>query len=531
MVCRTERVERREAARATRRAAHMPVWAVLLLGVAGARQRGSEQVGLPPGVSPLMMAGFMGNSQIVDDLLTAGADINAKSSGDGIRVPHGATALMLASMKGHVDIVRRLLEAGAEFDVQNARGGSALMSASAGGHLGVVTLLCGVGARVDLRDMGGLTAEDWALRGGHQQVATRLRESPQQPALGEWVGVLVACAVFFAMSHRLALGALNGRLRARGRGNLRALVRDAPPQLDPRFLREAVKLNRPDALNLALNATAGAAQQAELLAAADRLLPSVPLLVLACRHGHTHCVRVLLQAGAHADGVPSGGGYSPLQAAAIVGHADCIRLLLAAGADTSLTSCLRKTALGGSTAMDFALEAGNFTCAALLHANDGGATRLGKQAQKRLARRLQKAAASSLNASANCAGTADAHAGMAAAAVVEAFETPGAPVSSLTAARGATSSAELEVPHEVDAARARRASDAGHESDNDTSASDEAHACVVCIGRPRTHAFVPCGHQCVCQKCCEAIMEQDGSLARCCPLCREPCRQAVRIYN
>ena len=54
-------------------------------------------------------------------------------------------------------------------------------------------------------------------------------------------------------------------------------------------------------------------------------------------------------------------------------------------------------------------------------------------------------------------------------------------------------------------------------------------ACVVCFDRPKTHAFIPCGHRCVCKPCSERVM---ASAPRdTCPVCRQECIMAVEIYN
>ena len=53
-----------------------------------------------------------------------------------------------------------------------------------------------------------------------------------------------------------------------------------------------------------------------------------------------------------------------------------------------------------------------------------------------------------------------------------------------------------------------------------------ADQCVICL-EPRTHAFGPCGHFCVCETCYPAIL---GSVPALCPVCREPVEDARRIF-
>lgn len=53
--------------------------------------------------------------------------------------------------------------------------------------------------------------------------------------------------------------------------------------------------------------------------------------------------------------------------------------------------------------------------------------------------------------------------------------------------------------------------------------------CVVCMDKQKTHAFVPCGHMCVCVKCRDRIMQARG--AKCCPLCRTQSTMCIKIWQ
>eukprot|EP00966_Prymnesium_polylepis_P138503 3200250-Prymnesium_polylepis.1 len=60
---------------------------------------------------------------------------------------------------------------------------------------------------------------------------------------------------------------------------------------------------------------------------------------------------------------------------------------------------------------------------------------------------------------------------------------------------------------------------------------DTPEVCVVCMeddARP-THAFVPCGHQCVCKACSELITGHSGNGR--CPYCRASCFMAMAIFK
>ena len=46
----------------------------------------------------------------------------------------------------------------------------------------------------------------------------------------------------------------------------------------------------------------------------------------------------------------------------------------------------------------------------------------------------------------------------------------------------------------------------------------EAEMCVVCDDAARTHAFVDCGHRCVCKDCAADIARREDAE---CPMCRK----------
>lgn len=95
-----------------------------------------------------------GHLPVVDLLITAGADMNARTS-KGAIFHHDATALHLASLEGHVGVVEALIAAavnphkyieGTEFE-----GFTALHLASSRGHTDVVKVLLAAGAKVNTK--------------------------------------------------------------------------------------------------------------------------------------------------------------------------------------------------------------------------------------------------------------------------------------------------------------------------------------------------------------------------------------------
>ena len=56
---------------------------------------------------------------------------------------------------------------------------------------------------------------------------------------------------------------------------------------------------------------------------------------------------------------------------------------------------------------------------------------------------------------------------------------------------------------------------------------EEESECVVCMDKPRTHSFVPCGHRCVCAECSALVMQTSPML---CPCCRAPARESIQTF-
>ena len=66
-------------------------------------------------------------------------------------------------------------------------------------------------------------------------------------------------------------------------------------------------------------------------------------------------------------------------------------------------------------------------------------------------------------------------------------------------------------------------------------ASENGHrpptaACVVCLEAPRTHAYVPCGHLCVCLGCVRQQAKHRRSSVASCPVCKQPATGVMRIF-
>ena len=53
-----------------------------------------------------------------------------------------------------------------------------------------------------------------------------------------------------------------------------------------------------------------------------------------------------------------------------------------------------------------------------------------------------------------------------------------------------------------------------------------SHKCIICYVSDTTHAFVPCGHRCVCKECASIVVFQAQ-----CPICRSWVQSSLRIYD
>jgi ankyrin repeat protein len=120
-------------------------------GLTGARdQRGS---------TPLILAAYYNQGQIVELLLDRGAGVNET---DGA----GNTALMGCCFKGFAEVAEKLITAGADVNKLNSLGSSCLIYAVTFNQLEIAKLLLKSGADKHIRDGKGLSAIDHAKMQG-----------------------------------------------------------------------------------------------------------------------------------------------------------------------------------------------------------------------------------------------------------------------------------------------------------------------------------------------------------------------------
>ncbi|MFC7557104.1 ankyrin repeat domain-containing protein [Pseudoroseomonas wenyumeiae] len=124
----------------------------------------------PEGMTPLMIAAALGQPQMVDLLLTAGADVLA------IEPRMGAAALHKAAQAGNDGVVTLLLDAGAFIDQQSpVLGNTPLIDAVLHKHEQAVRVLLQRGARTAIRNHWQQTALELAQADDLHAIAQRIK--------------------------------------------------------------------------------------------------------------------------------------------------------------------------------------------------------------------------------------------------------------------------------------------------------------------------------------------------------------------
>jgi ankyrin repeat protein len=227
----------------------------------------------PEGLTPLMIAAGLGQAQMVELLLTAGADVLA------VEPRMGATALHKAAQSGNADVAGLLLDHGAFIDQQSPiLGNTPLMDAVLHKHEEAVRLLLRRGARTTVRNHWQQTALELADYDGLDAIAHLIRRRDESDA-----------------------------------EQIRALTLTAAVQAGD--IAEVERL---------IGAGARVNERTPLVGGFD---DDYTPLGVAAREGHADIVRVLLDAGAdprRTTGLMRG---TPGHEAAYFGHADVVRAL------------------------------------------------------------------------------------------------------------------------------------------------------------------------------------------------------------
>lgn len=299
------------------------------------------------GLTALMVASALGNTQLVEILLTAGADPRI------VERQMGATALHKAAQGGNGDVVSGLLDQGAFIDQQSpSLGNTALMDAVLQKQVEVVRVLLGRGARTDVMNHWHQTASDLAHEDGLDAIARVIQDHESAAARRVAALSLLAAAKEgdLVVVEQLVedRGILNERhpivggfdddytplgIAAR-EGHVMVVERLLAAGADPRrtiglmrgtAVHDAAYFGHADVLRSLLASGAHS-----LRADIDAQGPYNGLTALhdAVWHGHTESVRVLLEAGASLS-LRTHAGLTPKDLASLYGYEDLVRLLIA----------------------------------------------------------------------------------------------------------------------------------------------------------------------------------------------------------
>ena len=100
-------------------------------------------------------AGRLVNLSAIEQLISSGADVNAKDA-------FGSTALMMASSNGQKAVVEMLISAGADVNERDNGGMTALHSTAENANVSIAEILISAGADLKIRNKEGMTALDLA---------------------------------------------------------------------------------------------------------------------------------------------------------------------------------------------------------------------------------------------------------------------------------------------------------------------------------------------------------------------------------
>lgn len=273
------------------------------------------------GFKPLWYAISSGHAEVVELLLGAHADPNAKPSND----PFSATPLRLALQNDNMRIAQDLVLSGARVDTKGNDGRTALYYEVRHAHLDAIQFLLDRGADLNVRDTAGDSLLDDAV----------------------WTGPVDTVALLLAHGARLnepqtQTGATPiNEAACRGYSALVQYLLQFHPDLgipDKRGntpLDNAVRFGREDVALLLLEA-----EQKSPQTSLGKLMDT------SSRRNEPRIIEAVLQRGVPANGIlPS--GSTPLQAATLAGAAKAVQVLLDNGADPNLGAPLEDAALKG----------------------------------------------------------------------------------------------------------------------------------------------------------------------------------------
>ncbi len=303
------------------------------------------------GVTPLFLAAFNGNKDIVQRLVEKNADVNAPVkktfSYEDQTIFEGCTPLMAALGRGNSDIAKMLIQYGADVNAADVNGTTPLFIAAALNDAGVVDHLIEKGAAVNAAVTEEYEYKSQPVCNGATPLMAALRMQQNKNAVllvNARADVNARCG---DGTDALMIASLNGDgemanyLLSRGARHQTRTLKDTT--ISGRDVFEGVTT-----LMIAAGAGNMDTVKAMMAAGADVNAASkngTTALMAAAAQGHLDIARFLVENGADVNarttetftlgGVPFSKGTTPLSQAAHGGYADVVAFLIEHGADVN----------------------------------------------------------------------------------------------------------------------------------------------------------------------------------------------------
>lgn len=259
----------------------------------------------------------LGNRQIVEVLLQAGADPNFRDNGKD-------PALLSLSEKATPELIHDLILAGARLNARDDYGDSAVMTAARSSNTAVLKELIGAGAQLNATNSAGETALFPAARSNSSEALVFLLEAGINVNARNESGDTALMAMssdgtFENFKTLLDHGADAGLVNDDGKTALLIAAENDDPQIARLVIEMSANVNVQD-------------------------VEGETALMIAASAGHDQNVVLLMNSGAGLD-VTDSNGETALMKAAIRGSVECVQALLGRGADPTPRDKEGKTAL------------------------------------------------------------------------------------------------------------------------------------------------------------------------------------------
>ena len=321
--------------------------------------------------TPLILAAFCGQKEVLSLLLQKGANVDAKSK------RFGRSALHFACQGGKLDCVEILLDAGSAINVcDDDDDFTPLILATFCGQKEVLSLLLQRGALVDAKSKRfGRTALHWACQEGKLDCVEMLLDAGSAINVcddGDWTPLILAafCGQKEVLSLLLQRGCnVDAKSKKLGHTALHFACQKGKLDCVEMLLDAAINAcdDVDDLTPLMLAAFCGQKEVLSLLLQRGALVDAKSkelgrtALHFACQKGKPDCVEMLLDAGSAINVCDDDDDWTPLILATFCGQKEVLSLLLQKGCNVDA-----KSKELGRTALHFACQEGKLDCVEML---------------------------------------------------------------------------------------------------------------------------------------------------------------------